>query len=63
VAKVAESHAIYQKIIADAQAPDGYTVDHGAAVLLFGKDGKFVSTIAQEEGDAPALDKLKRITA
>jgi protein SCO1/2 len=63
VAKVAESHAIYQKQVADTQAPDGYTVDHGAAVLLFGKDGKFVSTIAQEEGDAPALDKLKRITA
>jgi protein SCO1/2 len=63
VAKVAEQHAIYQKRIADSQAPDGYTVDHGAAVLLFGRDGKFVSTIAQEEGDAPALDKLRRIIA
>lgn len=63
VAKVAEQHAIYQKRVADAQAPDGYTVDHGAAVLLFGRDGKFVATIAQEEGDPPALDKLRRITA
>jgi protein SCO1/2 len=63
VAKVAEQHAIYQKSVADKQAPDGYTVDHGAAVLLFGRDGKFVSTIAQEEGDAPALDKLRRIVA
>lgn len=61
VAKVAESHAIYQKRVEDGQAPDGYTVDHGAQVLLFGRDGKFVSTIAQEEGDAPALDKLRRI--
>lgn len=63
VAKVAEQHAIYQKRVEDAQAPDGYTVDHGAAVLLFGRDGQFVSTIAQEEGDAPALDKLRRIVA
>jgi protein SCO1/2 len=63
VTRVAESHAIYQKRVEDAQAPDGYTVDHGAAVLLFGRDGKFVATIAQEEGDAPALDKLRRITA
>jgi protein SCO1/2 len=63
VTKVAEQHAIYQKRVADAQAPDGYTVDHGAAVLLFGRDGKFVATIAQEEGDPPALDKLRRITA
>ena len=63
VAQVAKSHAIYQAKVADANAPDGYTVDHGAADLLFGKDGKFVATIAQEEGDAPALDKLRRITA
>jgi protein SCO1/2 len=63
VAKVAEQHAIFQKRVADPEAPDGYTVDHGAAVLLFGRDGGFVSTIAQEEGDAPALDKLRRIVA
>lgn len=63
VAAVAKQHAIYQKKVEDRQAPDGYTVDHGAAVLLFDRDGKFVSTIAAEEGDAPALDKLKRITA
>lgn len=63
VAQVAKQHAIYQARVADPQAPDGYTVDHGSAVLLFGRDGKFVATIAQEEGDAPALDKLRRITA
>jgi protein SCO1/2 len=63
VAKVAKQHAIYQAKVKDAAAPDGYTMDHGAAVLLFGRDGKFVGTIAQEEGAAPALDKLKRITA
>jgi protein SCO1/2 len=63
VAAVAKSHAIYQKQVTDAAAPGGYTVDHGSQVLLFGRDGKFVATIAQEEADAPALDKLRRIVA
>jgi len=63
VAAVAKQHAIYQRKVPDKDAPDGYTVDHGAAVLLFDRDGKFVSTIALEESDQPALDKLKRITA
>ena len=40
-----------------------YTVDHTATVMLFGKDGKFVATIAPDEGDEGALGKLKRITA
>lgn len=63
VAAVAKSHAIYQARVPDKAVPGGYTVDHGSQVLLFGRDGKFVSTIAQEEADAPALDKLKRIVA
>lgn len=63
VAAAAKQHAIYQAKVEDEGAPDGYTVDHGAAVLLFGKDGKFVGTIAAEETDQPALDKLRRITA
>lgn len=63
VAAVAKQHATYQKRSPDASAPPGYTVDHGAAALLFDRDGKFVSTIALEEGDKPALDKLERITA
>lgn len=63
VAAVAKQHATFQKKVTDAEAPDGYTVDHGAAVLLFDREGKFVSTIAQEEGNAPALDKLRRIVA
>ena len=48
------------------KVPDGagsYTVDHTATVLLFGRDGKFDSTIAHEEQDPAALDKLRRITA
>jgi protein SCO1/2 len=63
VAAVAKSHAIYQARVPDTKAEGGYTVDHGSQVLLFGRDGKFVATIAQEESDAPALDKLRRIVA
>jgi protein SCO1/2 len=40
-----------------------YTVDHTATVLLFDRNGKFVATLAPDEQDAPALDKLKRISA
>ena len=61
--QVAKQHAIYQARTALPDAPDGYTMDHGATVLLFDRDGKFVSTIAQEEQDGPALDKLGRIVA
>lgn len=63
VAAVARKHAIYQARTPNKEAPGGYTVDHGSQVLLFGRDGKFVSTIAQEEGDVPVLDKLRRIVA
>lgn len=40
-----------------------YTVDHTATVLLFDRDGEFVATLSPEEGDAPAHDKLERLTA
>ena len=63
VEQVAKSHGIYTAKVKEPSAPDGYTVDHGAAALLFGKDGKFVATIAQEETDAAALAKLRRIVA
>jgi protein SCO1/2 len=39
----------------------GYSVDHTSTVLLFDRNGKFVATIAPEEGDGPALEKLKRV--
>jgi len=60
---VAKQHAVYQAKVKDPASPDGYTMDHGAAALLFGRDGKFVATIAQEEGDDAALAKLRRIVA
>jgi protein SCO1/2 len=63
VDQVAKQHAVYEAKVPDSSAPDGYTMDHSAAALLFGRDGKFVATIAQEEGDEAALAKLKRITS
>lgn len=45
------------------KVPDGsgaYSVDHSAAALLFDAQGKFIATIAPEEPDSMALDKLKR---
>ena len=49
-----------------AKAPQpggGYSVDHTATVFLMDRNGKFVATIALDEGDGPALDKLRRVTA
>lgn len=40
-----------------------YTVNHTATVILMGKDGNFLATIAPDEGDDAALAKLKRLTA
>ena len=40
-----------------------YSVDHTATVLLFDSGGEFTGTIAQEENDQAALDKLQRIVA
>ena len=61
VEQVKKSFGIYSQKVDDGEG--GYTVDHTATVLLFGKDGKFVATIAPDEGDEAALGKLKRITA
>ena len=59
--QVKKQFGIFSQKVPDGAG--GYTVDHTATVLLFGRDGKFDSTIAHEEQDAPALAKLKRITA
>ena len=49
-----------------AKAPQpggGYSVDHTATVFLIDKNGQFVATLSPEEGEAVALEKLRRITA
>lgn len=61
IEKVKNEFGIFSKKVPDGSG--GYTVDHSATVLLFDRNGQFASTIAPEEGDGPALAKLKRITA
>jgi protein SCO1/2 len=40
-----------------------YSVDHSASVFLMDRQGKFLATISPEEGDAVALQKLRRLVA
>ena len=61
IEKVKNEFGIFSKKVPDGSG--GYTVDHSATVLLFDRNGQFAATIAPEEGDGPALAKLKRITA
>ena len=53
-------HVFYEKV---PQPGGDYTIDHTATVFLMGRDGQFVSTIDHQEGQAPALAKLKRLIA
>lgn len=61
IARIEKQFGIYAKKVPTGDGD--YTMDHTATVLLFGRDGKFVATLSPDEQDAPALDKLKRITA
>jgi protein SCO1/2 len=61
ISHVKNQFGIYSEKRPDGQG--GYSVDHTATVLLFDSNGNFTATIAPEESDGTALDKLKRITA
>ena len=39
----------------------GKEMEHSSAVLLFGRDGKFATTIAADEPDGAALSKLNQL--
>lgn len=56
---VKKSYGIFSSKV--AQVDGDYSVDHTATTLLMDKAGKFVATIAPEEPDNMALDKLRRI--
>ena len=61
IERVKKQYGVYSE---KAPQPGGdYSVNHTAAVFLIGRDGKFVATIAPEEPDTTALDKLRRIAA
>ncbi len=44
-------------------APMGQQMEHTSTVLLFDRAGKFVATIATDEPDGSALQKMKQVTA
>jgi protein SCO1/2 len=41
----------------------GKEIEHSAIVLLFDRDGRFVTTISPDEPDSSALDKLSKLVA
>jgi len=59
IERVKKQFGVFAQKVPDGSG--GYTVDHTASALLFGRDGKFVATISPGEPDSAALDKLKRI--
>ena len=59
IAKVKNQFGVYSAKSGDDA--ENYNVDHTASVFLMDREGKFVSTIALEEGNEPALAKLRRI--
>ena len=61
IAQVKKQYGIFAEPVPHAAM--GKQMEHTATVLLFGRDGKFVATIAPDEPDSSALDKLKRIAA
>jgi len=61
IEQVKKQYGIFSRKVDDGGGH--YMVDHTSTVLLFGRDGNFVATIATDEQDGPALDKLRRITA
>lgn len=59
IAAVKKQYGIFSEKVPQG---DSYTVDHSAAVLLFDRGGGFRATIAFDEQDGPALDKLRQLT-
>ena len=61
IAKTEKQFGIYAQKVPTGDGD--YTMDHTANVLLFDRNGQFVATIAPDEEDGVALDKLKRMTS
>ena len=59
IERVNKQFGIFSQKVPDDSG--GYSVDHTATVLLFDRNGDFAGTIAPDEQDQAALDKLKRI--
>ena len=58
VAKTIKAYRVYVERT-EGGDEDTYLVNHTASVYLLGKDGQFVDTIAYQEHEAKALEKLR----
>jgi protein SCO1/2 len=61
VADVVAKYRVYRRKVPGENGD--YTMDHTAAMFLFGADGAFRGTISYGEAEADALAKLKRLVA
>ena len=59
--QVKRQYGIYAQPVPHAAM--GKQMEHTATVLLFGRDGRFDSTITPDEADASALQKMKALVA
>jgi protein SCO1/2 len=57
--QVKKQYGIYAE--PEPHAAMGKEMAHTATVLLFDRNGRFVTTISPEESDSSALDKLRRL--
>jgi protein SCO1/2 len=57
--QVKKQYGIFSRTVPDGSGD--YSVDHTATVLLFDRQGKFAGTIAPDEPDPTALEKLKAL--
>ena len=60
LATMASNYKIYYKKVPNENGDD-YTMDHSAAVFLFDRRGRFVSTVDYHEDPATAVKKLERL--
>jgi protein SCO1/2 len=59
IRKAADAYGIFYR---EVPLEDGdYTVDHSASALLFSADGRLFETIAFDEGDDIAAEKIRRL--
>ena len=61
LAQLASDFRVYYNKVPTSDG--GYTMDHTATIFLFGRDGRFVGTIAYDEAPEMRQAKLKRLVS
>jgi protein SCO1/2 len=61
IERIAKAYKIYYAKV--PQDGGNYTVDHSATVFLMDRNGRFQSTLDNQESDSAALGKLRRLVA